>query len=221
MSSLKNPETVAIIPFYNESGFVEHVINAASDYVDLIIAVDDGSTDIYDHTVFESPKVLLIRLDRNHGKGFALNTGFQKSIELNTVYTITLDADLQHPPELIPQFLNELHHSDIVIGARRKSASSMPPHRRLSNFLTTMLLSVKTGRKFSDSQSGYRGFKTAVLTDILPSSNGFEAETEILINAAEKEISCTSIPIPTIYNDSVSKMQSIPAILGFIKVILR
>ncbi len=56
---------------------------------------------------------------------------------------------------------------------------------------------------------------------ILPQSSGFEAETEILINASENELLCSSIPIPTIYNDSVSKMQSIPAILGFIKVILR
>lgn len=221
MNSLKNPEVVAIIPFFNESGYVEHVIAATCDYVDLIIAVDDGSTDIYDHTVFESPKVILIKLGTNHGKGYALNVGFKKSIELNSQYTITLDADLQHPPELIPQFISELHHADIVIGARRKSATAMPPHRRLSNFLTTLLLSLKTGRKFDDSQSGYRGFKTGVLPGILPQSSGFEAETEILINASENELLCSSIPIPTIYNDSVSKMQSIPAILGFIKVILR
>jgi len=62
---------------------------------------------------------------------------------------ITLDADLQHPPDFIPQFTG-LYSSgkyDIIIGNRLHDKKGMPFHRVLSNTITTFLVSARTAKK--------------------------------------------------------------------------
>ena len=97
----------------------------------------------------------------------------------------------------------------------------MPFHRRLSNYLTSKLMSMKTGKEIIDSQSGYRAFKSVIAYKIIPEFNGFEAESEMIVKAARNNLKIGFVNIPTIYGDDDSKMKAIPTILGFIKVLLR
>ena len=211
----------AVIPFYNESKTIKEVIERTLNFVDCIIAVNDGSTDGFISQLINSQRVILISSQKNFGKGFALNTGFRESIKNNFDITVTLDADLQHEPEQIPKLIKEISSFDIVIGNRLNDLKKMPLHRIASNKLTSFLLSLKTGLKLLDTQSGFRAYKTKILNDILPSSYGFEAESEILINAARKNYKIGFVPTPTIYANEKSKMKSFQAISGFIKVLLR
>jgi hypothetical protein len=95
----------------------------------------------------------------------------------------------------------------------------MPLHRILSNKISSGLLSLKTGQKILDSQSGFRGFRTKILNDILPSFSGYEAESEILINAARKNYKIGFVPIPTIYADEKSKIKPVQIIFSFFKTL--
>ena len=79
----------------------------------------------------------------------------------------------------------------------------------------------KTRQKILDSQSGYRAYKTEILPEILPFYNGFEAESEILVNAARKNYKIGFVDIPTIYGEEVSKMKALQTIIGFFKVMLK
>ncbi len=97
----------------------------------------------------------------------------------------------------------------------------MPIHRRLSNYLTSKILSVKTGFNILDSQSGFRAFKTKILSNILPDYSGFEAESEMIVKISKNNYSLGFTEISTIYGEDNSKMKAIPTIIGFIKVILR
>ena len=220
-NSLNQNRTCAIIPFYNESEHLPGIINDTLPFVDKIIAVNDGSTDNSAFLIPESKEIQIISYPVNKGKGFALNLGFMESIKSGYGYTVTLDADYQHNPAYIPSLLKELDNSDIVIGNRLNKLNRMPIHRIMSNKLTSFLLSIKTKTKIIDSQCGFRAYKTSVLESILPSYAGFEAESEIILNAANNNLKISFVYVPTIYNNEKSKMRSFQAIKGFIKVLFK
>ncbi len=92
---------------------------------------------------------------------------------------------MQHAPESIPKFIEAISEYDCVIGSRDINHIKMPIQRKLSNFLTSKLLSLKTGTDILDSQSGYRAFKTEILNNVLPDYNGFEAESEMIVKLAK------------------------------------
>lgn len=210
----------AVIPFFNEEKHLREVINKVLKYVDKIILVNDGSTDNSIKLIKQTDRIIILSHESNLGKGSALKTGFEHSIKINSEITVSIDADNQHDPSFIPDLVKKTKQFDCVIGNRLKTKSSMPIHRRLSNYLTSKILSIKTGFDILDSQSGFRVFKTNILSNILPSFTGFEAESEMIVKISKCKYSLGFTEISTIYGDDSSKMKAIPTIIGFIKVIL-
>ncbi|KAB2843342.1 MAG: glycosyltransferase family 2 protein, partial [Melioribacteraceae bacterium] len=140
----------AVIPFYNEENTIGKTIELVSNFTDLIIAVNDGSTDKSEFNIPHKKNVIVLNHNKNGGKGKALRTGFEESIKRNSKYTITIDADLQHDPEFIPNFIETINNFDIVIGNRLHDVTNMPLQRRASNFLTSFFLSKKLNVKITD-----------------------------------------------------------------------
>lgn len=219
-SSERKIKIVAVIPFFNEQRFVLNVVKRTLNFVDVVIAIDDGSTDKSSDLLSVIERVILIRNEMNFGKGFALQKGFDKAVELKADIIITLDADEQHEPELIPLFIEGIKNFDIVIGNRLNNLKTMPLHRRLSNKLTSTLLSKKLGVEIKDSQCGFRAYRLKVIEKIKTVFHGFEAESEMIVKATRKDFKISFIDIPTIYGNQESKMKSIQAIKGFIKVLM-
>ncbi|MBI2417265.1 MAG: glycosyltransferase family 2 protein [Ignavibacteriales bacterium] len=218
--SLKNKNNCIIIPCYNEVTTLRKVVEISLQTGADVIVVDDGSTDGSIASLKGLNNIILLSNKGNLGKGKALDNGLRYAILAGYNNCVTLDADLQHPPELASNFFSQLEMFSMVIGTRGRSGSAMPIQRKVSNFLTTVILQLKTGINFKDSQCGYRGYKLNAIADILPDMSGFMAETEILINAAKKGIKPGFVEIPVIYGDTDSKMKPWESILGFIKLIL-
>ncbi len=162
----------------------------------------------------------IIRNEKNYGKGYSLQKGFEKAIELKSDIIITLDADDQHKPELIPIFLEGIKESDIVIGNRLNDLKTMPLHRRLSNKITSSLLSIKLGVEIKDSQCGFRAYRSEVIKNVKTVFSGFEAESEMIVKAVRQNFRIKFVDIPTIYGDQESKMKSFQVVKGFIKVMM-
>jgi len=215
----KSDSVCAIIPFYNEKETLNTVLEETAKFVDYIIAVNDGSNDNLYLEERKKSFVEIIDLDKNFGKGKALSVGFEKAISSGFDYMITLDADLQHEPNYIPDLIYNLKLYDIVIGNRLNNLQTMPLQRRLSNKLTSLLLTVKTGQEIFDSQCGFRAYRRVVLEQIKTHNSGFEAESEILIKAAKKGFTIGFIDISTIYGNEKSKMRPLDAIIGFLRVL--
>jgi glycosyltransferase involved in cell wall biosynthesis len=211
----------AVIPFYNEKDSIWDVISDTLKFVDEIIGVNDGSTDDSEKTIADIDRVRIISLNQNYGKGYALQKGFNECVKENFDYIITLDADKQHNPAFIPDFISHLNKYDIVIGNRLKNTKDMPIQRILSNKITSMFLSLKTGQKILDSQCGYRAYKIGVLKKIKSFTSGYEAESEMIIYAARAGFKIGFVDISTIYGNEKSKMNPIKAILGFIKILFK
>jgi dolichol-phosphate mannosyltransferase len=112
--SSKTPLLSIVVPLYNEEEVLNllyerllEVLNPLGCSYEILM-VDDGSEDRTRTLVVElhrrDPRVKLVALSRNHGQQLALSAGLAFS---RGKAAITMDADLQHPPELIPQMLKE------------------------------------------------------------------------------------------------------------------
>lgn len=221
MTSSREANNICVVlPIYNEVRHLDKLIPEIHKYADHIVCVDDGSTDGSSEKLKHYDYIKLISLGKNIGKGKALYYGLLQSIKLGSEITVTLDADGQHDPSLIPALISENSFCDFVIGNRMNDVMKMPLLRIVSNRITSWLLTKKLGMKIVDSQSGFRSFSTSKLKSILPSSSGFEAETEMIIKAAKLNYKIGSVNIPTIYNENKSKIKPIKTIMGFIKVYL-
>jgi len=209
----------AVIPFYNEEKTISEIINRTLQYVDKIIAVNDGSTDNSKQKINNVQNVIVIDYGKNYGKGFALNKGFEKALELGYDTVVTLDSDLQHDPVFIPDLLREIENYGIVIGNRLNNLADMPLQRRLSNKITSFLLSVKTGQKILDSQSGFRAIRSDVLRVVKTRKHGYEAESEQIILAARNGFKIGFVNTTTIYGNEKSKIKPVKTILAFIKTL--
>jgi glycosyltransferase involved in cell wall biosynthesis len=138
-------------------------------------------------------------------------------------YILTIDADLQHPPEKILEFLRQIRQSShrIVVGFRERRLSQMPMQRILSNYLTSLIISSLTGRLIKDSQCGFRLFDSAILTGLRLEENRFHLESELLIKAAWQKIRIGFVRIPTIYLQEKSSINNFHDTLNFISLIFK
>ena len=192
---------LAIVPAFNVAKTLNQLITQVKQLhsdCDVLI-VDDGSAD-ESGKIADTAGAIVLAHDCNRGKGEALKTGFAYAVKHDYDAVITLDADLQHDPAEIQDFLNA--YSDdrtILVGIRRRD-KTMPFARKVSNSLTSFVSSVFCGVRIFDSQSGYRLIPTAILRNITLSSSRFDLEPELLIKAARAGYDVKSVEISTIYN---------------------
>ncbi|GEM_PF-201713 len=214
-----------LIPAYNAETSLGKVIesvvttlNGSGIRYDLLV-VNDGSTD---HTEEEALKrhVRIITHQVNSGKGAALKTGFAYAVQNRYTAVITLDADGQHEPSAIPAFIKyyEQTGAEIIMGSRKRSIRSMSPARIFSNWCTSLLLSLRTGCKIPDSQSGFRMIHTELLGKINLKTSRFETESELLILAGRLHARFGFVPIPTIYAGETSHIRHLRDTWFFIKM---
>jgi len=163
-----------------------------------VIVVDDGSRDGTASAAVAGADVV-VRHGANRGKGAALRSGIRAALERGAEVVVTLDADAQHPPEYVPALVESLRDADIAIGARQRAGTAMPPQRRLSNWMSSAVVSVLAGQRVEDSQSGFRAFRRSVLVDVEPLGDRFDLETDLLVRAARAGYRVASVPVPTVY----------------------
>lgn len=137
-----------IIPFLNEQEVLPicHAkLKAILEGLALpyeLVFVDDGSTD--DSVAFlaaliqRDPRVRLVRLSRNFGKEAAMSAGLAHA---RGEAVIMLDADLQDPPELIPEMIKAWQEGFDVVSMRRRKREGEGPARRLSAYVFYRVLS--------------------------------------------------------------------------------
>lgn len=115
-----------VVPAYNEEAVLHEFhkrISAVLDAVGVpaeIVFVDDGSTDrtllIMHELRTNDPRVAVVELSRNFGKEIALTAGLDHALGEAVV---VIDADLQDPPELIPEFIKHWHDGYDMVYATR------------------------------------------------------------------------------------------------------
>jgi glycosyltransferase involved in cell wall biosynthesis len=213
-------KTAIIVPAFNAGRTISRLIEQITEFVNRedVVVVDDGSTDkTFD--LAQRTGVVVLKHDKNRGKGEALKTGFDFILNGDYTSAITIDADLQHPPESIPEFIRKAAgFPGILIGTRKRNLKIMPMHRWLSNNLTSAIVSILSGTTIRDSQSGYRVIPVRVLKEVQLKSSKYEMESEILIKAARKGFPIGEVPIGTIYQGGKSFINPLVDTGRFIKL---
>jgi dolichyl-phosphate beta-glucosyltransferase len=184
------------------------------DYTWEIIVVDDGSSD---GTVDAASEVLqranasgrIIKLERNRGKGAAVNAGFRAA---NGHIVFFSDADLSTPIEELGRMLPMFDQGyDIVIGSRALPNSKVERHQpfyrenagRIFNVFVQWL--VFPGIK--DTQCGFKGFRAAAIAPLLDMQtiDGFAFDVELLLLARKAGLKIAEAPVRWL-NDEASKV---------------
>ncbi len=138
-----------VMPVYNEGKHiassvetVENILKNANINYEFIL-VDDGSKDnswgILSTMSENNEKIRSIRLSRNFGKEAALCAGLDES---KGDAVVVLDSDLQHPPELIPEFVRIWREEDVdvVEGVKSDRGKENPLYRGLAKIFYSLLL---------------------------------------------------------------------------------
>jgi glycosyltransferase involved in cell wall biosynthesis len=217
---MSGSETAAVIPVYNNDWSIRGTVYRVADYLSLknIIVVNDGSTDKTADVLRDIPEIKVVFLEKNLGKGRALEAGFKAAVDAGYEWIITMDGDGQHSPDDLPQFL-DVHEEEIYLGKRDIRIGKMPFFRVLSNKITSFILSRITGQKILDSQCGFRKIKAEVVRNIQVKSGRFQFESELLILAAGKGYKIDHVPIRTLYNSRKSSMKHFLDTCEFIRMV--
>ena len=193
-------EVLLIIPAYNESESIKKVVTSAKKYIKNILVIDDGSTDSTTEEI-KNTNITLIKNKTNRGKGCSLRKGFDYAIQHKYDIVITMDADGEHNANNIPLLLKKLKKSEIVVGERDRFRSK---NRKLLNYWTNLWVR-SVLPNIEDTQCGFRAVKTNLLKKMNLTSDNFEIELEMLLEALKNKAKITTTTI-TYYPVKTSKM---------------
>ncbi len=127
-----------------------------------IIAVDDGSTDATQEKLLSLSPIKVVVLSRNYGQNSALDAGL-KQAKGNIV--ITIDGDLQNPPEEIVKLLVKLKEGyDAVVGWRKNRHDPLP--RKIFSKFSNSLISRLTGVKLHDFSCALKCYRREYIDEI-------------------------------------------------------
>ncbi len=189
-SSGRSTRVLVAIPCLNEGATIGSVVLKARKHGDEVVVVDDGSTDDTAE-IAELAGAKVLRHSRNLGKGMAIRTAWLYAREASPTALVLMDGDHQHHPEDIPRLTARVlsDEADVVIGVRWGKTSGMPMYRRVGKRVLDYATAAgaKNG-KLTDSQSGYRVFSKAALFSLEPTENGLSIESEMLLEAQEKDL---------------------------------
>ena len=213
-----------VIPVFNEEQTVGNIIKRVKAVMAKlgckyeIIVVDDYSGD-QSLEISKKAGARVYQLKTHMGKGYALRAGLAKA---KGEIVVTIDSDGSHRPEELPLLLAPVlkNQADLVIGSRYLSQKPVVA-RRLNAFgvrLFNFLIRLFTRTAVSDSQSGYRVMKSAVLADMHLKSGEYEIESEMLVKTARLGFRVVEVPI-TFVQRTYGRSRLDPLVDGF-KILL-
>jgi polyisoprenyl-phosphate glycosyltransferase len=161
-----------IVPIFNESlnlrSFYDRlnsVTNKLPKYHWEFIFVNDGSSDNSLLVLAELAKLnkknKVLDLSRNFGKEIALSAGVHETENADAV--ICIDADLQHPPELIPKLINAWDQGIEIVATIRTSIDKQPLLKRIGSMLFYWLMSKISGVKMKPQTTDFRLYDKKVI----------------------------------------------------------
>lgn len=201
---------LAAIPAYNEGPTIGSVVLKAKQYADEVVVVDDGSTDDTAATA-ELAGARVLRHARNLGKGMAVRTAWLFARERNPEALVLLDGDHQHDPKDIPRLTQPIleRTADVVIGVRWGKTSGMPTYRRVGKrTLDYATAAAAKNGMLTDSQSGFRVFSNQALGSIEPTERGLSIESQLLLEAQERNLRIAEVRIDSRYDLNGSKVSA-------------
>jgi glycosyltransferase involved in cell wall biosynthesis len=179
---------VVVIPAFDEEESIGLVLDgipkkACGLAVDTLV-IDDGSSDAT-ADVSAAHGVYVATLPENMGQGAALRVGYELAREHEAEYIVTLDADGQWDPDVIPELLEPVvsGEADFVLGSRVLGRTETDDSFRQAGVrVFAMLARLLTGVRVTDTSSGVRALKAKVTATVRQEEPQYQA-SELLVGA--------------------------------------
>jgi glycosyltransferase involved in cell wall biosynthesis len=189
--------------------------------IDVVLVSDDHSSDgtnevglAYQREHAGLP-LTVVRQRRNLGYGGNQKFGYRWLIDHEI--DVLLRGDGQYAPEVLPEIVAPLleERADVVLGSRMLGGGAlvggMPLFKFVGNKALTRFQNCISGLHLSEWHFGYRAFSLAQL-DQIPfeeNSDGFDFDTEVLLQLYDAGSRILEVPIPTYYGDEICHVNGV------------
>lgn len=199
---------LVLIPSYDSgTKLIETVRTARARWAPVWVVIDgstDGSGERLQELTRDDPHLEVMVLARNQGKGAALLHGLDRAAKAGFTHALTMDADGQHPADLIGAFMSRSMQAPdaMILGSPLFDASAPLERvhgRKLSNFcahVETLFAGV------GDALFGFRVYPIAPLRDIMhatPHMRRFDFDTEAVVRLSWRGVPAIRLPAPVRY----------------------
>lgn len=164
-------KVIALVPAYNEAAKIGPVLaRTPRDIVDLLLIIDDGSTDATAE-IARAGGAEVLSLDRVMGVGYALRKGLEYAKTHGFDVAVIMAGNNKDNPAEIHRLLDPICHDgqDLVIGSRflpgGHYGGDMPLYRKLATRLHPWLMSRFIGKRLTETTNGFRAIRIACLSD--------------------------------------------------------
>lgn len=186
-------KVAVVVPTYNESEtlpqLIEKVVAQGIEGLGFIV-VDDGSPDgtgaVADGLADEFAGVFIVlHREGKQGLGTAYMAGFQTALDAGAQNIVEMDADLSHPPEVLPGLIAELDEADVAVASRYTPGGGVDPGwswaRKQISYWGNVGIRLILGLEVKDATAGFKAFRRTTLERIgldrlRLSGFGFQAE---------------------------------------------
>ena len=216
------PRIGVLIVAYNAASTLASVLDRIPEEfrprISRVLVCDDHSNDStylvglgYQQIVEDLP-MTVVRHPKNLGYGGNQKAGYRMAIELGLDIIVMLHGDGQYAPECIADIVGPLERGecDAVMGSRmmEKGAAlrgGMPLYKYVGNRILTKFENAALGTNLSEFHSGYRAYSVKALSSIPfeTNSDGFNFDTQIIIQLHDAGRRITEVGIPTHYGDEI------------------
>ena len=200
---------IVVMPAYNAARTLERTYEEvmAQGIVDLVILVDDASSDETSAIAARLPHTRVYVHQENRGYGGNQKTCYRMALEAGADIVIMVHPDYQYTPKLIPAMAaligNGLYHC--VLGSRILSGyalqGGMPPWKYLANRCLTLAENLLLGAKLSEYHTGYRAFSRELLEGLSLEGNSedFVFDNQMLAQIIWQGHTIAEVSCPTKY----------------------
>ncbi len=219
---------IALIPAYEPEPQLIKLLESIEEQGFCAIVIDDGSGAAFSN-IFQGASrfATVLTHAQNRGKGCGIKTGLQYiSAHFTPPYTVvTMDADGQHQLSDALRVCEraEYNPNALILGSRSLK-ENVPFRSRFGNTVTRVVYQSSTGVNVHDTQTGLRGFSSALVPVLLDiEGERYEYEINVLLEFARREMRIEEIEIPTIYfaNNSGSHFNTLKDSFRIYKQIIK
>lgn len=207
---------LVVMPTYNEADnlprIVPRVLEQGSAFHVLVVDDNspDGTGDVADELAAGSDRVAVLHRPGKQGLGAAYVAGFTWGLKRDFDLFVEMDADLSHPPEMLPAMLAETRRGvDVVVGSRyvggRITVVNWPMRRLLISLFGSWYARIITRLPVRDATGGFNALRRSVLESVRLDriqSNGYSFQIELKLRAWRAGFDLSEVPFVFTERDS-------------------
>ena len=207
---VEGKRVAVVVPAYEEAVLVAETIRGIPDFVDLVVVVDDCSSDdtAEQARATGDQRLEVIRHEENRGVGGAIATGYARCRDLGVDVTCVMAADNQMDPDELASLVGPVARGEVEYAKANRLFSGeawtlIPRSRYLGNAVLSLLTKIASGYwHVADSQAGYTAVSITALRrldlDRLYRRYGFPNDMLVHLNVQNARV--RDVPSRPIYN---------------------